>query len=183
MTAGMQCVAQIQETDAVKYLYWYNEKTLDDVMDTEIRAVVEKAFAEKIATYLLRDEENGVLAHKADLMAGIRKAADDYTKTRGITITVLGFKGEFTYDPLVQKAINDRFVSQQQKQKADNDAYVAQRLRASGGLDYQLKLRQQDINKELQLKALDKWNGALPNAVGGGAVPLLDLGSLQSAKQ
>lgn len=180
--AGMQCVAQIEEQNATKYLYWYNTKTLDEVMDTEIRAVVEKGFVEQCAKYLLRDEENGMLVHKGDMMAAVRRDVDAYCTPRGISVTVLGLKGEFTYDPLVQKAINDRFVSQQQKSKADNDAYVAQRLKSSGGLEYQLALRKQDIGKELQLKALEKWDGKMPTVTGGGAVPLLDLGALQGSK-
>ena len=45
--ARMNCSAQIDEQDAVRFLYRYNNKSLSDVMDTEIRARIESLFVEQ----------------------------------------------------------------------------------------------------------------------------------------
>lgn len=172
LVARMNCVAQIDEDDAVRFLYRYNQKTLEDVMDTEIRARIESKFVEQCAKYYLRDEATGVLAHKADMMKAVRDDVIPYFKGRGITINVIGLKGDFTYDDTVQKSINDRFITIQQRARADADAYVAGKLKASGGLEYQLKLKDLEIRKMEQdnvTLAIKAWrDGAqVPTAVGG----------------
>lgn len=172
VVARMNCVAQIDEADATRFLFRYNNKPLEEIMDSEIRARIESKFVEQCAKYYLRDEQNGILAHKFNIMQSVRDYVIAYFKDRGITINVIGLKGDFTYDADVQKSINDRFITMQQKQKADNDAYVAERLRTSGGMDYQLRLKQLEIQKLQQdniAKAIEAWKGGapMPQALGG----------------
>lgn len=146
--ARMNCSAQIDEKDASLYLYRYNGKPLEDVMDSDIRPRVESKFVELAALYRLNeDKTTGILANKSAVMEKVRQDVLPFFKERGINITVLGLKGDFTYDPEVQKAINQRFASIQQRSKADNDAYTAQKLKASGGLEYQLKLQEMEIKR------------------------------------
>lgn len=146
--AGMNCTASIQESDAAKYLFNYNEKPLKDVMDTEIRAAVESKFGEEIAK---RDLEV-VLVEKEQIMTAVRTYVDDMFSKKGITINQLGLKGEFTYkDPKVQASLNAKFtaakdqesqtiVNETNKAKAIADAEVI-RTQASTMSDT-IKLKQ-----------------------------------------
>lgn len=104
--ARMNCTASIQEADAPKFLFNYNDKPLKDVMDTEIRAHVESEFVKQCASKSM-DE---ILAQKAAIMADVVKTVTDNFKAKGITITQLGLKGDVTYDNAdTQKAIDSKF--------------------------------------------------------------------------
>lgn len=148
--ARINCSAQIMVNDASRFLYLYNGKPLEDVMDQDIRPRIESRFVEQAALYSLSEDRNtGLLMNKSRIMEKVRADVIPFFKDRGVTITVLGLKGELTYlDPEVQKAINQRFISKQQRQKADNDAYVAAKLKG-GGLAYQLKLQDMEIRRTL----------------------------------
>lgn len=167
--ARMNCSAQIDEGNAVKFLYRYNNKTLSEIMDTEIRARVESAFVEQCSKYTLED----ILLNKESIMNEVRKSVIPYFDERGITITVIGMKGEFTYlNPAIQEAIDNKFKSAQSlvtqknenerilsKAKADAEAVAIQ----SQSIEKSIKLRE----LENQLKAIEKWDGKMPTYVSG----------------
>lgn len=140
-TVGMCCSSQIDEADAARFLYRYNNKSLSEIMDFEVRARVEGKFVEECSKYYLKDEgPNGLLQNKQKIMEAVRRDVLPYFKDRGITITVLAMKGELSYNNAdVQKAIDDRFISEQRKQKAVADAFVA-KTQGAIGLEYQIKL-------------------------------------------
>lgn len=179
--ARMSCVAQIEEKDAARYLYRYNAKSLEAVTDTEIRAMVESTFVEECA----RRNLETIWTEKEPIMEAVRKKVIPYFKERGVTITVLGLKGELTYTSAdIQKAIDARFTSAQDLrtqrdvntraiEKARADAQAAQILSASGNREYQLRsMDHQARMKALdnQAKAIEKWNGSIPASIGGGTL-------------
>ena len=165
--SGMTCTAQIDEADAAKFLYRYNSKPLDKVMDDEILNRIRSKFVEICATYNL-DE---LITHKGAIMSAVRADVVPYFKERGIDITTLGLMGEFTYvDEGIQASINKKFQAQQELvaqtainekvvSKAKADAQAAQILNNPNAL--LLK------RLELQQKFLEKWNGASPQAISG----------------
>lgn len=187
ITARMNCVAQIDEADAAKYLHRYNEKPLEEVMDTEIRAEIETRFAEECSKLYLRDEKNGILANKQAIMQRIRREVISYFKNRGVSITVLGLKGEFTYAKPIQDAINKLFVSIQEKKSAANYAFATKTLGATG-VQFQLKSREQELQAmalENQKKAIDGWISGdvkMPLSVGGGTIFSLPIDSMAIKK-
>ena len=126
---GMNCSAQIySEEDAVKFLYCYNNKTLSDIIDSEVRARVESDFVETCAKYTM----NEILAKKAEIMDYVRDDVTSYFAERGITITVLGMKDGIEYDdPSVQTAINASFVAERnaEAQRVNNETAIAKRRR------------------------------------------------------
>ena len=121
-SVGMNCSAQIySEDDAVKFLYSYNNKTLSDIMDSEIRARVESKFVEECGKLTLND----ILATKEDIMEIVRDDVTTYFADKGITITVLGLKDGIEYDDAdIQKAINEKFSSEQKLVTQENDNKV-----------------------------------------------------------
>ncbi|ERJ12035.1 SPFH domain-containing protein [Haloplasma contractile] len=112
-SVSMNCSAQIDEANAAKFLYRYNNKSLEEVMDTEIRAMVESRFVEEASS---REMEE-ILLEKQQIMDSVRQEVLAHFIERGITITVLGLKGDVVYDdPEIQKAINAKFTAEREKE-------------------------------------------------------------------
>jgi hypothetical protein len=167
-SVGMNISAQIDEPDAVKFLYRYNNKPLKTIMDDEIRARIEGKFVEQCSKFDLTQ----LLLNKQQIMDAVRGDVIPYFKERGITVTVLGLKGGFNYDENIQKSIDAKFTAEQQKiaqldlnaknvSKAEADAKVAQLL-----ANPQVRLLKQ---YELMEKQIDlyktNWKGDMPNTL------------------
>lgn len=164
--AGMACTAQIDEVDAARFLYRYNNKTLDQVMDQELLTRVRTKFVENCSKYNLIELQ----LHKKEIMDAVRADVEPYFKDRGVTITALGLMGEFKYiSEAVQTAINLKFEVEQERiaqiaindkhlSKAKTDNEVSKLMNNTNAL----KLRE----LELQARFIDKWDGKAPNAIG-----------------
>jgi hypothetical protein len=167
-TARMTCNAQIDEVNAVKFLYRYNNKALDQIMDNELRSMVESSFVEECASRSL----DQILTEKSVIMKAVNNKVLKYFAERGVTITTLGLKGELTYlneniqesidkkyqsaqDTITQKNINEKVIS---KAKADAEAIKTQ----AETITQTMKLKELDN----QAKAIDKWNGEMPTYSG-----------------
>ena len=185
-SVGMNCSAQIYtEQDAVKFLYSYNNKSLADIMDSEIRARVESDFVEICAKYTMAE----ILTEKQAIMEYVRNDVTSYFADRGITITVLGMKDGIQYDdPSVQSAINAAFVANRESEaqavknqtkidaaKADADAML---IKANAEAEAN-KVMSESITDELLRKQMyEKWDGKLPTISGGASTPIIDVGEL-----
>lgn len=180
---GMNCSAQIySEEDAVKFLYCYNNKTLSDIIDSEVRARVESDFVETCAKYTM----NEILAKKAEIMDYVRDDVTNYFAERGITITVLGMKDGIEYDdPSVQTAINASFVAERnaEAQRVNNETAIA-KAQAEGEAEIisaeatakANRLLAESITDGLvELKKIERWNGQLPKATGA-ETSIIDIG-------
>lgn len=162
-SVGMNCSAQIySEDDAVKFLYSYNNKTLAEIMDTEIRARVESDFVEQCAKRTL----NEILVQKEEIMAAVRNDVESYFAEKGITITVLGMKDGLEYDdPDIQRSINEKFSSEQKliTQENENKRIISE----AEAVAKANKILSDSITDEvLRQKYIEKWNGELPDYVG-----------------
>lgn len=181
-SVGMNCSAQIySETDAVKFLYSYNNKTLSEIMDSEIRARVESKFVEECANYTL----NEILKQKETIMKAVRDDVETYFADKGITITVLGMKDGIEYDdPEIQKAINDKFSSEQLLVTQENNNKViiskaeaeakAVLIAAEAEAKANKMISDSLTDKLIEQKKYEKWNGQLPTVSGGGST-IVDL--------
>ena len=113
---GFNCTAYIEEENAALFLYKYSSSSLQQVMDTEIRARVQSAAAESCAKYDL-DE---LRAKKDEIIQNVRTDVIPFFKGRGITVTTIGMFGGFTYEnPTVQEAIDEVFRAQQLEDVAE----------------------------------------------------------------
>ena len=185
---GMNCSAQINEEDATKFLYRYNNKPLEEIIDTDIRSMVEKEFNEETGKYLL-DE---IHANKAAIMNAITETVTNYFKEYGITITVLGMKEGISYEnDEIQKAIDEKFSSVQkiitqqnlnQVEISKAQAEAEAKLIAAEAEAKANKLLAESITdeiirfKEAENEALmyEKWNGEPPQ-VQGSTSTMIDL--------
>lgn len=182
-SVGINISAQIYtEQDAVKFLYSYNAKSLSDIMDTEIRAMVETEFVEECAKYTLND----ILTNKETILETVRNEVITYFGDKGITITVLGMKDGIEYDDAeIQKAINEKFSSEQKLVTQQNENAViiskaeanAEALRIASEAEAEAN---RNIAASLTPSLVDKikyekWNGELPQVQGGGT-PIINIG-------
>lgn len=182
-SVGMNCSAQIyNESDAVKFLYSYNNMGLSTIMDTEIRARVESKFVEECAKYTL----NEILEHKEEIMSKVRDDVTAYFADKGITITVLGMKDGIEYDdPEIQKAINEKFSSEQRLVTQENNNKVtiskaeadaqAIKIAAEAQAEANRLLAESLTNEILAQMYYEKWNGELPYLYGASDGALLQV--------
>jgi regulator of protease activity HflC (stomatin/prohibitin superfamily) len=120
----MNCTAMIEEKDAAKFLYWYSDTSLETIVDTEIKKLVEDRFNTEVA--LVSSTELGV--KKGEIVDAVRKHVVDHFKKFGITITVLGLKEGISFEnPEIQKALDKKFESEQDLviQQNKNEANLA----------------------------------------------------------
>lgn len=197
-SVGMNCSAQIYtEDDAVKFLYSYNNKTLEDIMDTEIRARVESDFVEQCAKYSLND----ILTNKEIIMADVREDVTTYFAEKGITITVLGMKDGIEYDDeTIQASINEKFSSEQKlttqennnkvvisKAEADAQAKIkaaegdaeAKKIAAEAEAEANKKIAESLTPELIEKIKYQRWNGELPKVQGSGST-IIDVGDVVS---
>jgi hypothetical protein len=95
-------------------------------------------------------------------------------QVQGVNITNFQFSQEYT------QAIEQKQVAQQRAQQAQYDlerikVQAEQEVAQAQGQSQAQKLLQSTLTPELiQLKAVDKWNGVLPQVIGGsGAIPMI----------
>ena len=173
---GMNCTAMIEEKDAAKFLYRYNNTPLETIIDTDIKKMVEDRFNVETAKYT--STELG--AKKGEIMNAVKEYVIPYFKEYGITITVLGLKEDISYEnPAIQDAIDKRFASEQdlEIQKNKNEANIAKAeaeaqamiLLAEAEAKANRLLAESLTGNILAKMYYEKWNGVLPTVYGDGA--------------
>ena len=120
----MNCTAMIEEKDAAKFLYRYNNTPLETIIDSDIKKMVEDRFNTETAKYASTD----LGAKKGEIMEAVKAYVVEYFKDYGITITVLGLKEGISFEnPAIQTAIDEKFASEQKLviQQNENEANLA----------------------------------------------------------
>ena len=178
---GMNCTAMIEEKDAAKFLYRYNNTPLETVIDTDIKKLVEDRFNVETAKYT--STELG--AAKGEIMEAVKNYVVPYFKEYGITITVLGMKEGVSYEnDEIQKAIDAKFASEQELviQQNKNDAALAKAeadakamIMAAEAQAKANELLTESLTPELLEKMYyEKWNGELPY-IYGDSTPIIQV--------
>ena len=179
---GMNCTAMIEEKDAAKFLYRYNNTPLETVIDTDIKKLVEDRFNIETAKYT--STELG--AKKGEIMEAVKNYVIPYFKEYGITITVLGMKEGVSYEnDKIQKVIDEKFASEQELviQQNKNEAAIAK-------AEAEAKAKIMDAEAQAKANALlsesltpellekmyyEKWDGKLPTIYGSDATSIVQL--------
>lgn len=170
---GMNCTAMIEEKDAAKFLYRYNNTPLETIIDTDIKKMVEDKF--NIETALVMSTDLG--AKKGEIMEKVKSYVVDYFKNYGITITVLGLKEGISFEnPEIQKALDAKFASEQELviQQNKNEAAIAKAQAEAEAViiaaEAQAKandtLAKSITDEILEQMYYEKWDGKLPNVYG-----------------
>ena len=180
---GMNCTAMIEEKDAAKFLYRYNNTPLETIIDTDIKKMVEDRFNIETAKCVSTD----LGAKKGEIMEAVKSYVVPYFKDYGITITVLGLKEDISYEnPAIQDAIDKRFASEQdlEIQKNKNEANIAKAeaeaqailIAAQAQAEANRLLSESLTNALLEKMYYEKWDGKLPYIYGGdGMTPIVNV--------
>lgn len=180
---GMNCTAMIEEKDAAKFLYRYNNTPLETIIDTDIKKMVEDRFNIETAKCVSTD----LGAKKGEIMEAVKSYVVPYFKDYGITITVLGLKEDISYEnPAIQDAIDKRFASEQdlEIQKNKNEANIAKAeaeaqailIAAQAQAEANKLLSESLTNALLEKMYYEKWDGKLPYIYGGdGMTPIVNV--------
>lgn len=181
--ARMTASAQIDEENVPDFLYRYNGKPLEEIMDTDLRNYAAGVFTEECAKLSV----DQILAHKAEIMDTVRKNTVSTFAKRGVTVTALNLVGEFTYlDPNIQTVINKVFQADRENKaqtllnekmiaEAKAKATAGQLLSSGVGLELKkLELRQQEIDNETAwIEAWKSGGSKVPEVVTGGNASFL----------
>lgn len=181
---GMNCSAQIDEANATKFLYRYNNTSLETVIDNDIRAMVEDEFNKSVAKYNIADLQ----ANKANIMMEVVANVKQHFEEYGITITVLGMKEGISYEnPAIQAAIDEKFSSEQllttqqnlnevELAKAQAEAEAAKikaqaeaeilKIAAEAEAEANRKIAESLTDNLIEKIKYEKWNGVLPQVSG-----------------
>lgn len=124
---GFTCTSFIPEEQAAKFLYWYPNGSLANVMDTEVRGRMQQIAAEVAARYRL----DALREKKQEISDAVKRDVTDFFALRGVVITTVGMFGGMTYENgEIQKSIDNTVIAQQLKvvnqarfeaQQRDND--------------------------------------------------------------
>ena len=174
-TVNLACTAQIDEANAARFLYRYNNKALAEIMDDEVKTKITSAVVGECAKY----NQNELSSNTEAIMEKVSENVIPYFEERGITITALGLTGDFVYSDSVQKSIDQRFQAekeaesqeiknQQEIANAEAEVEIAQ-------MEVQAILEKQSVmDAEIRLKELEnqkawveKWDGSVPQVVTG----------------
>ena len=116
LSLDVVATAMISEQDAPKFLYRYTSKSLEAVMDQEIRGRIQQELSEAAAKLSLED----LKSDKGKVIAEVRAAVIPFFKERGVEITALGLAGGFTYEnEKIQASIDQTFQDQQRQISAE----------------------------------------------------------------
>ncbi|MBV8656832.1 MAG: hypothetical protein JO142_03305 [Burkholderiales bacterium] len=162
---GGTMTAHITEEDAAKFLYFYAGKSLEDVADSNIRSVISASLARQFGANSL----DWGRTHKNEVFANALADAREAFGAKGITIDNLGFVEGMTYhDSRIQDAINKKFEADVQVEAAKQQLAAAETLakaQAAVQVQQELEMRKRDL--DLRAKAIEKWDGHMPQVVGG----------------
>ena len=178
---GMNCTAMIEERDAAKFLYRYNNTPLEVIIDTDIKKMVEDRFNLETAKYT--STELG--AKKGEIMEAVKNYVVEYFRDYGITITVLGLKEGISFEnPAIQIVIDEKFASEQKLviQQNENEANLA---RAQAEAEAMIMLAEAEAKANellsqsmtpalLEKMYYEKWNGELPY-IYGDSTPIIQV--------
>jgi regulator of protease activity HflC (stomatin/prohibitin superfamily) len=151
------------------------DQLLERVIVPNVNEVLKQATSKK------KVEE--ILSKRSELKEEIDKILAERLKKYGVTVKDVSlvnihFSEEFT------KSIEQKQIAEQEAKRAE---YVAQKAnkeadaainKARGDAEAQKLLKATITQEVLQLRAIEKWNGQLPQVVGSGATPFIDLKTL-----
>jgi hypothetical protein len=179
---GMNCTAMIEEKDAAKFLYRYNNTPLETIIDTDIKKMVEDRFNIETAKYTSSE----LSTKKGEIVESVKEYVVKYFQDYGITITVLGMKEGISYEnATIQATIDEKFASEQQLviQQNKNEANIAKAeaeakalLMAAEATAKANKLLSESLTDEILAQLYyEKWDGKLPVYYGGDGVPVIQV--------
>ncbi len=147
----------------------YVDKLIRPISRSQIRMVISRYSATQIYSERRQEAENVMTKEIAELL-----------RSKFIIIDKVLLR-TVVFSPEYSKAIEDKVVAEQRVKQAEFEVKEAsQRAQAkiaeAKGLAEAQALQKQTLTAEfLQLEAIKKWNGVLPDVVGNSGVPFINI--------
>jgi regulator of protease activity HflC (stomatin/prohibitin superfamily) len=161
----------------------FGERIIDPAIQEVVKAVTAKYTAEELIT------------KRAIVGEAMRLALAERLVVNNIAVDAFSIM-TFSFSKVFTEAIESKQTAEQLALKAKRDLdririEAEQKITAARAEAESLRLQRANISTDLielrkieaNMKAIEKWNGVLPQATGGGAIPLIGLGdALKSTK-
>ena len=157
----------------------FKERIIDPAVQEVVKAVTAKYTAEELITKRPAVSE-AMRANLAERLLSHNIAVDAFS--------IVGF----SFSKIFMEAIESKQTAEQLALKSRRDLErikieAEQKITAAKAEAESLRLQRANISLDLielrkveaNLKAIDKWNGILPQVTGGGAVPFIGVGDIQ----
>ena len=171
---GITYTASVPEETAASFLYWYSGKTLEHVMDNNVRSYIQDILTREFGSRELSDCQ----AQRKEIFELMDGKTTDFFVKRGIRIDNLGAAGEFHYlNPEIQTAINMEFIAEKKRDAAENEVAAANQFsRAATSIKAQKKLDAEILIMEAYAEAIRTGKLPIPNTlVIDGKMSLMDV--------
>ena len=158
---------------------YFKERIIDPAVQEVVKAVTARYTAEELITKRPAVSE-AMRANLAERLLAHNIAVDAFS--------IVGF----SFSKIFMEAIESKQTAEQLALKAKRDLdrikiEAEQTITAARAEAESLRLQRANISPDLielrkieaNLKAIDKWNGILPQVTGGGAVPFIGVGDIQ----
>lgn len=173
----------------VTALFQKYRKGIEEITDTYLRNMVRDALVTAAST---REIETVYGQGKAELLAEVEKRVREQVEPLGIKIERLYWAGDFRLPPTVTQAIDAKIKATQFAQqranevaaaKAEADKAVEEARGVAESTLLKAKAEAEAIRikgealaenpRLVELSAIEKWDGKMPQFTGGGAVPFV----------
>ena len=161
----------------------FKERIIDPAVQEVVKAVTARYTAEELIT------------KRPAVSEAMRANLAERLLVHNIAVDAFSIVG-FSFSKIFMEAIESKQTAEQLalKSKRDLDRIkieAEQRVTTAKAEAESLRLQRANISPDLielrkieaNLKAIDKWNGILPQVTGGGAVPFIGVGDIQRDKQ
>ncbi|MHB8057752.1 MAG: prohibitin family protein [Desulfuromonadaceae bacterium] len=162
----------------------FGERIIDPAIQEVVKAVTAKYTAEELIT------------KRAIVGEAMRLALAERLVVNNIAVDAFSIM-TFSFSKVFTEAIESKQTAEQLALKAKRDLdrikiEAEQKITAARAEAESLRLQRANISTDLielrkieaNMKAIEKWNGILPQVTGGGSIPLIGLGdSIKSTKQ
>ncbi|MBM4141347.1 MAG: prohibitin family protein [Nitrospira sp.] len=157
----------------------FKERIIDPAVQEVVKAVTAKYSAEELIT------------KRPAVSEAMRANLAERLMTHNIAVDAFSIVG-FSFSKIFMEAIESKQTAEQLALKAKRDLdririEAEQKITAAKAEAESLRLQRANISPDLielrkieaNLKAIDKWNGILPQVTGGGTVPFIGVGDIQ----
>jgi regulator of protease activity HflC (stomatin/prohibitin superfamily) len=158
----------------------FKDRIIDPAVQETVKAITAKYTAEQLITM------------RPAVSDAMKSSLTDRLKEHNISVVAFSIVG-FSFSKIFMEAIESKQTADQLAQKAQRDLErikieAEQKITSAKAEAESLRLQRANISRELidlrrveaNLKAIEKWNGILPQVTGNGAIPFIGVDDLKN---
>lgn len=158
---GITVTASIPEEWAAKFLYYYSGRSLDAVMDYNVRSYIQDLLTGEFGSRLLSKCQS----ERKNVFEIMKRQTTEYFADKGIRIDNIGAAGQFNYlDKAIQESINQKFTAEMKEDAAIKEKNAALTFaQAKSAIEAQKNLDADIRIKEALAIAIEEGKLTWPN--------------------